>query len=297
MELEKIVTLANAKSAIQFRAMERSLRATGCNLPVWVIPYNNDLFDLPEGSLWWKDSTIIDWLGKYSCHPTTRKYQCLTISNYQFVDTDVCFLRNPQTVLEPFVGFITSCTEWNKSFFTYPTNESRRMMYAKSSTWQKSMFSAGQFASDRILYSTEELIESATHPRRINSCLEEEFEQVGLNLLVADAGVPVTNLTLPPTNMESTWAGDYPHEYEQLWQHETSKPYLIHWAGPALDWSLPINQIFYDFLTTSELNEWKNQDREKVWQHREKQSVLTFMHRGLRYLLRKVENFEEKRSK
>ena len=84
-----------------------------------------------------------------------------------------------------------------------------------------------------------------------------------MNLLVRETGVGVTNLTLPPHNMESTWAGDYPGEFEHLWTDERRKPYLIHWAGPTLDWDRPINELFYSYLTRGERAEWDEQQREK----------------------------------
>ena len=33
--------------------MERSLRAVGCDLPLLVIPYDEDLFELPPNAEWW----------------------------------------------------------------------------------------------------------------------------------------------------------------------------------------------------------------------------------------------------
>jgi hypothetical protein len=49
MKIEKIITLANNKVRLRFLAMERSLRATGCQLPLLVIPYDDKLFELPGG--------------------------------------------------------------------------------------------------------------------------------------------------------------------------------------------------------------------------------------------------------
>ena len=42
MKLEKIITLASAPVRLRLLAMVRSLRAVGCQLPVWVIPYSGD---------------------------------------------------------------------------------------------------------------------------------------------------------------------------------------------------------------------------------------------------------------
>jgi hypothetical protein len=54
------------------------------------------------------------WLTEKKAHRLTRKYQCMTIANYQFVDADVVFLRDPSAVLAEHEGFVASCTEWNK---------------------------------------------------------------------------------------------------------------------------------------------------------------------------------------
>lgn len=80
-----------------------------------------------------------------------RKYQCLTTSNYQFVDTDICFLRSPEEVLHPLTGFITSCGHWHNTEHTC-TSESQRWVANRSTVWQRDVFNSGQFACDRSLY-------------------------------------------------------------------------------------------------------------------------------------------------
>jgi hypothetical protein len=261
MHLDRIVGLANKKSKLQFTAMERSLRASGCQLPLAVIPYDDDLFDLPKNSRWWKLPELWDWLRGEQAHPMMYKYQCLTIKNYQYVDCDICFLTNPEKALEPYSGWVVACTDWNKPQWTY-TEASANVMYRKSSTWQRSVFNAGQFACDRALYALSELQDVIMRPDMVDTCLRYEMhDQPGMNLLVFNAKVPVTNLTLPPYQMQSTWAGDYPGEYQHLWADEARKPYLIHWAGPTLGWDRPINEIFYSFLTRAERAEWDEQQR------------------------------------
>ena len=54
MKIDKIISMANQNVKLRFLAMERSLRATGCKLPLLVIPYDNNLFELPAGSTWWE---------------------------------------------------------------------------------------------------------------------------------------------------------------------------------------------------------------------------------------------------
>jgi len=95
MRLEKIITLANERVELYFRAMERSLRATGCDLPLWVIPFDEHRFALPPNAKWWENDEFFAWLGKFPMWPDSHKYVCLLEANFQFVDTDVIFLRNP----------------------------------------------------------------------------------------------------------------------------------------------------------------------------------------------------------
>lgn len=262
MQLEYIVSMANRRVRLQFLAMERSLRAAGCDLPLRVIPYDDDLFDLPANASWWHDEQMDKWLGDHNAHRMMRKYRCLLIGNFHFVDADICFVRDPAVALENVSGWVASCTEWNKPEFI-ATEHSLRILAAKSSTWQKTCFSGGQFACDVPLYASfDELRRTAERPDLIETAVRPPAnDQEGLNVLVADHGIPVTNLTLPPHNMESTWAGDYPGEYEPLWADPSRKPYLIHWAGPVLDWERPINDIFYGFLTAAERAEWDELQR------------------------------------
>jgi hypothetical protein len=274
MKIDKIISMANQNVQLRFLAMERSLRATGCNLPLWVIPYDDNLFDLPDGSTWWNIPEISDWLGQEKARPVMRKYQCLTTENYQFVDADVCFLRNPEQILEPYSGFVTSCGHWRDVAQTV-TPESADLFASKTTLWHKNVFNTGQFACDQKIYSIEELKKVSMSPNFVNTCLRFKFhEQPGLNLLVLETGIKVTNLTLPPISMESTWAGDYPGEYDHYWSIREHKPYLIHWAGTPLDIPRPINQIFYNFLTPSEKLEWDEQL--KSWSLKNKHKKRSF---------------------
>jgi len=257
MLLEKIITLANKRVKLQFYAMERSLRATGCNLPILVIPYDDDLFDLPDGCEWWENSELFSWLKENNSHPMTRKYSCLTASNYQYVDTDICFLRNPEDVLKPYDGFITSCGHW-RSIEHVATQNLIEILSKKTTLWQLHLFNAGQFACDVRLYSTKDLIEITKREKYFDTCINFPFhDQPGMNLLVHSTDVKILNLTLPPTYMESTWAGDYKNNYEQFWQDETRKPYIIHWAGtkPGLK-KLKIDEVFFNYLNEKEKYDW-----------------------------------------
>ena len=258
MKLERIVTLANKNTRLRFLAMERSLRKTGCELPLWVIPYDNNRFDLPENSIWWEIPEVLSWLDIHNAHRMMRKYQCLLIDNYQFVDSDVVFLINPQTALLSYQGFITSCGHWHNTAGT-TSSESEQFLYNKTTLWPKYVFNAGQFACDKILYDLKTLISVAEDPLNIYTCLNFPYhDQPGLNLLVNKTDVSIVN-TLLASNMESTWAGDYENDYEKYWIEETKKPYLIHWAGCRIDINRPIDQLFLNYLTKQEKEEWNNE--------------------------------------
>ena len=253
MNLERIVTLANKNSEIRFLAMERSLRATGCTLPLYVIPYDDNKFDLPENSTWWEMPEILNWISKNNLWPAFRKIQCLTIANYQFVDSDVIFFKNPVETLKPLTGFITSCTHWMAPEHTY-TDETLKYLKAKSTTWTKLVFNSGQFGCDKILYEQHELMrfcetnftETLFHKNYLYK------DQPGINILVNCADVEIVNVTMPPVSMVSTWAGDYLDEASFQRFEQNDKPYFVHWAGIALTSRNYIHQYFYKFLTAQE---------------------------------------------
>jgi len=263
MTLERIITLASRKTRLDFTAMERSLRATGCDLPLEVIPYNDDRFALPANSRWIEEPEFYAWVDRKCAHPMMRKYLPLTFGNYQYADSDLVFLRNPCDVLRDKQGFVVACTEWNKPQWT-TCAESRRQLENRYSTWQQRVFCAGQYACDRALYTQESLMAFAEHPENQATCLRFPWhDQPGTNLLVLSTDVTVTNLTLPPHFMESTMALDYPGNYEHRWSSPAKKPYMIHWAGGMLDQERPINELFFQFLTREERSEWEAQADER----------------------------------
>ena len=77
----------------------------------------------------------------------------------------------------------------------------------------------------------------------------------------------------------------YPGEYERLWSEPAKNPNLIHWVGPPiLDADRPINQLFYDYLTSAEREKWDalcQQRRAKVGRE----------HKRLNHSLRKAARF------
>lgn len=259
MKLDKIITLANKQVKIQFLAMERSLRATGCSLPIWVIPFNDEKFELPDNAFWWEDEALLMWTKEHNIFEMCRKYQCFLTNNYQYVDSDIIFIRNPEKVLAPHQGFISSCTHWNNPDHTYNA-ESRSYFKSKSTIWQQGVFNAGQFACDRQLYSVEKLkkVCLGKYRKTLMDQINIYKDQVAINLLVHLTGISVTNLTLPPFNMQSTWAGDYAQEgFEKKYWLEAAKiPYIIHWAGVPKYKKIAINTYFYKYLTETEKREW-----------------------------------------
>lgn len=243
---------------MEFLAMVRSLRATGCNLPVWVIPYDEKKFALPPDCHWWEVSDLQNWIVKNRLWPAMRKIQCLTTSHYQFVDSDVIFLKDPETVLAPYSGFVTSCTHWNNPGHTV-TSETLVYFRERSTTWPRLVFNSGQWACDRQLYTPEQLMQFCE-----NNYQETLFEktwlykdQAALNLLVNHAQVPIFNLTLPPVNMASTWAGDYQDEKYCTHLNGTDAPYLVHWAGVPIQHEAAVNKLFFQFLSAAERQQYK----------------------------------------
>jgi hypothetical protein len=257
MRLEKIITLANERVELYFRAMERSLRATGCDLPLWVIPFDEHRFALPPNAKWWENDEFFAWLGKFPMWPDSHKYVCLLEANFQFVDTDVIFLRNPAEVLAPYAGFVTSCGHWSNPGHCV-TPESERILRRRTTRWQAYVFNSGQFACDRALFhSMAELRAKLESPELRPICLDFPYHgQPGYNVLVAESGVPMTNLMLPPSPMESTWAGDYHGDYASFWQPPERQPYFIHWAGGKPNGLRPIDELFARNLTPAERALW-----------------------------------------
>jgi hypothetical protein len=251
MKIDRIITLASNKVRIQFLAFERSLRAVGCDLPLLVIPYKNDRFDLPPNSEWWYDKDFTSWLQQRNAHPLMVKYLCLAEANYAFFDSDVCFIEDISKPLAHQDGFVVADTEVTKPAFS-STRETADVLARRTSLWSLRLFNVGHFACDIPLYSRTDL--QSTCEKYRETCLDCHIEQPGINLLVLLTGVTITNLCLPPYNMESTMAVDYPGAWENIWK-EGRRPYFIHYAGRVLG-RYPISRIFYHYLTQAERKEW-----------------------------------------
>ena len=241
------------------------VRAVPCHFRV--IPYSERRFQLPQNSTWWNEP--VDWLQEHFSaritHPFQRRFFLLQCKNYQNVDTDLIFLKNPEQALRCHEGFVVACCQWHVPEYgapDYTTEELKRL----SSTWQARLFNAGQFASGMALYENSELIEvmGRTDLQRHVFAIDPPWDQGGFNVLVALKKPPYRNLTLPPFRMESTWAGDYPGAYEPFWEHEDQKPYMIHWAGGCLDGDRAINELFLQFMTKEETLVWKARQKVRI---------------------------------
>lgn len=266
MKLEKIITLANSKVELRFLAMVRSLREVGCNLPVLVIPYDDKpLFELPDGCKIWREEAIFELVNKYPASGVKRKYATLTQSNYHFVDSDVVFLKNPELALNQYSGFITCCGHWRSSDHI-ATPSLTNFLRSKTSLWHKLIFNSGQYASDQSLFQAEELIELCRSKELLHDTLEfVHHEQPGLNFLVHSSNANYHNLTLPPVELESSWAGDYLNSMPVL--DSNKSPYLIHWAGMPRGQFNEVDHLFLKYLSHSEREELQKQEsiKESFW--------------------------------
>lgn len=260
MNVQKVITLASRKVKLAFNVFERSLRRAGCDLPLLVIPYGDDLFELPSNSEWWDSPGFASWLRAHKAHPMMAKYRCLTEANYVYFDTDICVVDDFRPVLSHHRNFVVADTEWNKpGWSTSP--EATSILAEKTSLWMLKLFNAGHFACDQVLSSEKEI--QSVSEKYSDTCLTyPHHDQPGINLLVSLTDVEVTNLCMPPYRMESTMAVDYPGEWEGIWSRG-HRPYFIHYAGSGLGQNLPINRLYYDFMSQAERKEWDALEEER----------------------------------
>jgi hypothetical protein len=287
MKIDKIITLANDQVRLQFLGMERSLRAVGCTLPVLVIPYDDNLFDLPMNSSWWKDIDFCAWIDSVGSKPVMRKYQVLLANRYLFVDSDIVFLQNPEEALGSVEGFITSCCHWHNPGHAI-TQQVVDLLVKKTTTWQKNVFNSGQFACGQQLYTFEKLKQIAHSDWACDTVLKHLFhEQPGMNLLVNASNVEIVNLTMPPHLMESTWAGDYGEDFERYWADDARKPWLIHWAGRKMNGRLAIDELFLQYLNEDERSAYIA-DQNLSLIHSNRNSLVRTVLRAIKSLLKEM---------
>ena len=274
--MDKIVTLANRAVELQLRVFIRSLRSTGCDLPVHVIPYGVKDFDLPGGCQWLEETQIESVLAQQKAHPLYAKYAALVQRDCAYFDTDIVVLQNPSSWLEsaPSDSFVVADTEWAKNRWTF-TNDSRQFLVSLSSRWPLLTFNSGFFAFEEPVYDEDELIAAIQSPEMRDTCLRRTaspIDQPAINWLVLRKNRKIFNFNLPTQNMESTMAGDYGRSAPERVLSNPDAPAFLHYAGPLFQTELPVTRLFTDYLTASERELWDRTVRTKYnnarWQRR-----------------------------
>jgi hypothetical protein len=279
MKIDKIITMASPAVRLEFLVMERTLRATGCDLPLWVIPYKDEPFDLPPNASWLVDEELFATIARLRSARPCRKFLALTQSNAAFFDADIVHLRDLRSELDPLPGgvFAVADTEWNKARWTFSA-ATRREYQRKSSLWLLDNFNSGFFAFEEPILTQERILEFIADPQWGRSTREESVtagEQAGINFLIHTSERPVLNLCLPPRRMESTMAVDYTEsleatlaeEYREDYQDLVSGPngpFFLHFAGGMHFTKSRIAEIFGKALTERERGVWLEQ-RERRW--------------------------------
>ena len=115
MNIDRIITMASRGVRIQFLAFERSLRAVGCDLPLLVIPYGDDPFDLPPNAEWWHMKEFASWLKQSQADPTMWKYVCFTEANYAYFDTDICLIEDFRPALADQTDLSSRIRNWSST--------------------------------------------------------------------------------------------------------------------------------------------------------------------------------------
>ena len=258
MKIERIVSFANAKVRLEFLAMERSLRATGCDLPLLVIPFDDNLFELPKNAEWWRDEVLFSALTENGAVPHCRKFTAFLNSNSAFFDSDIIHLLNPVKWLDPLPQdvFVVADTEWSKARWTF-TPETKALYQDKTTLWLLDNFNSGFFAFSKPPASTSDISRLMQHPNLANiakGASPTRSEQEGANFLLHESGMDILNLCLPPHRMESTMACDYPDDYGPLLRKANS-PAFVHYAGVGRNRDRPVTQLIYEHLTKAETAE------------------------------------------
>jgi hypothetical protein len=252
--------MANAKVRLDFLAMYRSLRATGCDLPVRVIPYDDSRFDLPMGAEWLEDREFFAFLKEHKAVNMCRKILALTQRNSAYFDSDIVHIRSFSSDLEAFPEgcLIAADPEWSIKAWTF-SEETKRVYESGSSTWVLDNFNAGFFAlgsqgieKDYI----KSLFKDQMFSRLCQGGGPTSSDQEAINYLTFMTDLKVVNLCLPPYRMESTFCWDYPQKYEALLSKKEA-PFFIHFVSKAIEQDHFMKPLFFEHLTTAEKQEWK----------------------------------------
>lgn len=261
MKIERIIAFANAKVRLEFLAMERSLRATGCDLPLLVIPFDDNLFELPQNAEWSRHDELFGFLKEKSAVPQCRKLTAFLNNNCAFFDSDIIHLKNPVEWLKPLPenAFVVADTEWEKAQWTF-TKETRDEYQSNSTIWLLDNFNSGFFAFSSVSVTLDMIKTQLSDPKHWKLLVGRApttGEQAAANYLISLSGIEVVNLCLPPHRMESTMACDYPPDCDPLLK-KPNAPAFVHYAGPGRNYDAPIARLIFDYLTKAEAAElWK----------------------------------------
>lgn len=261
MIIEQIITMANKGVRLDFIAMERSLRATGCDVPIKIIPFDNSRFELPANSTWIEDDdAAFNAVKNSEAVAHCRKFAALTKKNAAFFDTDIIHLQNPVKWLQPYSPewFVVADTEWNKARWTF-TSETKSVYEKQSTLWLLDQFNSGFFAFGDAVVTAEEIaafLSAASFRKLWSGGGPTPGEQSAINWLVNQSQRTVTNLCLPPYRIESTMALDYPQDYRSVLTKANAAPF-IHYAGAGRNLDAPISELIFQHLNAEEAEEWK----------------------------------------
>ena len=267
VKINRIITMASPAVRLEFLVMERTLRATGCDLPLYVIPYRDESFELPENAQWLRDEELFAHISKHQSARPCRKFLALMQADAAFFDADIIHLRDPRTelgILDADV-FAVADTEWNKARWTF-SEATRRVYQRKSSLWLLDNFNTGFFAFEEPVVTRKQIFDFIGDPVWGRCAREESVtrgEQAALNWLVHLSGRTVLNLCLPPRRMESTMAVDFTHMVEGTLAVESNQDYqallegadgpmFLHFAGGTQFSKSQISDIFVNALTPEE---------------------------------------------
>ncbi len=237
--------------------MERSLRATGCSLPLSVIPYDDRLFELPANATWVDLRPFAQMLQPWSsAGGGFRKIAALFERDVALFDADIIHLKNPEEWLAPFESdcFVVADTEFSKATWTY-TTRTKSIYRLCTSNWLAKSFNGGFFAFADLQLSPASITRAFSGAERdLLNNLHIAAEQPSLNYLAHSLDLRVVNACLPPYAFESTMAVDYPSDYEPLLKKANGAPF-IHFAGGGRSLDLPVSKLFLDHLTKKEVSQ------------------------------------------
>jgi hypothetical protein len=263
MTIDRVITMASPAVALEFAVMERSLRATGCDLPLEVIPFTDERFDLPPNAAWLIDEDLFAAVERSRVNRPCRKFAAFFRPNAVFFDADIVHLRDfrPELERQPDDVFVVADTEWNKARWTF-SGDTRSVYETRTSLWLLDQFNSGFFGFTDSRVTQADVIDFLADPRWSRCAREESAtagEQPAANWLVHRGGLPVVNLCLPPRRLESTMAVDYPAEGWESLVEGSNGPFFLHYAGGVHWTDAPCTKRFTDWLTAAERGRFEEQ--------------------------------------